>query len=349
MFFLIRVFIICFVLFFAGQPAGAGEGTDRAQLYADFAARKYVLGPGDIINIKVLGVEELSKTGLKIQPDGSINLSGTGSVQAAGMTFDELGMALEEKCAIYVKNPRVVISLEKSRPFVVQVTGAVSAPGSYEISTDAEKEIPTLSRVLAEAGGISHDADIEHIIIKNRFNGTNYEIDMLELLENGCMEKEICLMAGDCVHVPQLEAGIAGNIEKQGRFSTASFADKTVPVRVIGYVNSPGLIVLDTGVSPTLNTAISVAGGYFGKDPTPPKKVFVCRSTGKGKLVTTEVNPMEDDMTLLPNDVVYVPEKPRHFMGKALDIIMKISRPAGNVASSYNHWSLMLDPERFND
>ncbi len=348
MFFLItRILFIGLVLVFAVMPVSAEEEPDRAKLYADFNSRKYVLGPRDIISINVLGVEELSQKGLRIQPDGSINLSGTGSVHAAGMTLDELCSVLEKKYSLYVKNPKVTASLEKSRPFIVQVSGAVSSPGSYEINIDAEKEMPMLSNVLAEAGGISHNADVEHIIIRNNLNNTSYEINMLEMLETGGVENEINLMAGDCIHVPLLTANEAGEIERKSCFSSATFADKSVPVRVIGYVNSPGLITLDSGISPTLNTAISEAGGYL--DPSPPKKVFISRSTKEGKLVTTEVNPMEEDITLLPNDVVYVPEKTKHFLGKTLDFIMQVSRPAGNAASSYNHWSLMLDPKRFND
>lgn len=341
----------------------AGKEDKKANLYANYNARKYVLGPNDVINVNVLGVEELSKEKIKIQPDGKINLSGIGPVYATGLTFEELSDLVEEKYAFYVKNPQVVINLERSRPFIVQVTGAVSIPGSYEINTDTEisnalfnnnaafieRKTPILSNILTAAGGINYDADVEHVKITNAFDGSIFEVNLLELLEKGKAENDIYLMAGDSVHVPKLPTPLAVDSEKYANFSSASFAFRNVPVRVIGYVNNPGLITLDPSISSGLNTAISEAGGYLGDAPYPPKEIFISRYSNGGKLVTTKVNPMKEDVTLMPNDVVYVPEKARPIIGRAFDFINRLASPAGGIASGYNHWSLMFDPGRFND
>ncbi len=342
-------------------PSGAEES--QAELYTAFNARKYVLGPNDVINVKVPGVPEFSEESLKVQPDGKVNLPGIGGVYATGLTFDELGVLLEEKLAHYVRNPGVTISLKRSRPFIVQVTGAVSVPGSYEINTDTEttaafyddndtyveRKTPILSNVLTAAGGVNYDADVEHIRIKNIFDGNTYEINLISLLEEGKTEQDIYLMSGDTVHVPRLPSPLAVDKEKYEKFRAATFAYKEVPVRVLGYVNEPGLITLDSSVSSSLNTAISEAGGYLGDAPYPPKKVFVSRYSNGGKLVTTKVNPMQEDITLMPNDVVYVPEKARPLIGRAFDFINRIASPAGGIASGYNHWTLMFNPNRFND
>lgn len=336
---------------------------DRASLYANYSARKYRLGPNDIININVLGVEELSKENVRVQPDGKINLSGIGSITATGLTFDELSEVLEDKLSFYVRNPRVVISLEKSRPFLVQVTGAVSVPGSYEINTDTESttktqdktvkvvegKTPVLSNVLSAAGGINYDADLEHVVITNSYDGESFEVNLLDLLEKGKTKNDVYLMAGDSVHVPGLPTPLAVDEAKYASFCKATFADKTIPVRVIGYVNSPGLVTLDSSESSSLNTAVAEAGGYLGDYPYPPKKVFISRYSNGGKLVTTAVNPMKNDITLMPNDVIYVPEKTRALIGRAFDLINRIASPAGNIASGYNHWTLMFNPDRFDD
>ncbi|OGI04102.1 MAG: hypothetical protein A2Y25_11420 [Candidatus Melainabacteria bacterium GWF2_37_15] len=336
---------------------------DKAQLYASFNSRKYILGPNDIINVNVLGVPELSRDAVKVQPDGKINLSGLYSVPATGLTFDELSSVLEEKYAHYVRNPHVAISMQKSRPFIVQVTGAVSVPGSYEINTDTEttaaffdektthveRKTPILSNVLTAAGGVNYDADVEHIQISNRFDNTQHEVNLLELLEKGKSDQDIYLMTGDSVHVPRLASPLAVDAEKYSKFSASTFAYKTVPVRVIGYVNNPGLLELDSSLSSSLNTAIAQAGGYLGDAPYPPKKVFISRYSNGGNLVTTAVNPMKQDLTLMPQDVVYVPEKTRPIIGRAFDFALRIVDPIGTVASGYNHWSLMFDPSRFND
>lgn len=356
------VFKVVLALAFGIMPTFA-ETPDKPDLFASINARKYTLGPNDVINVSMLGVPDVSKDSVKVQPDGKVNLSGVGSVYASGMTLDELAAALEEKFAYYVRNPKVAVSLQKTRPFIVQVTGAVNMPGSYEINTDTEttaafyddnttyveRKTPILSNILTAAKGVNYDADVEHVVISNKFDGSKFEVNLLEFLTDGNTGQDIYLMPGDSVHVPRLPSPLAVDSQKYEQFRNATFTDKEVPVRVIGYVNNPGLITLDSSISSGLNTAIAQAGGYLGDSPYPPKKILVSRYSNNGKLVTTAVNPMQQDINLMPNDVVYVPEKARPMFGRAFDFISRIVEPANTVAGGYNNWSLMFDPRRFSD
>ncbi|HSA06889.1 MAG TPA: polysaccharide biosynthesis/export family protein [Candidatus Gastranaerophilales bacterium] len=335
--------------------------SDKIKLYGSFTTRKYIVGPNDIINVSALGVQELTQTSLKVQPDGQIDLAGIGNIKVAGLTLSEIKDQLVEKYSYYVKNPAISVKLERSRPFIVQITGAVSIPGSYEIKTDTEngatlyndkttfveRKTPILSNVLIAAGGINYDADVEHILISNETEGVEYEINGLDLLENGKSAKDIYLMAGDSVHVPKLPTPLAVNQDTYKKFAGSAFANRIVPVRVIGYVNAPGLVTLDTSTSSTLNTAIAKAGGYQSSAAYPPKKVFISRVSNDGTMTTTVVNPMKNDVTLMPNDVIYVPEKIRPMIGKTFDYLTRIAAPIASVAGGYNNWALMFDPTRF--
>ncbi len=334
---------------------------EPVKLYGSFTTRKYIVGPNDVISISVLGVPQLSHEEIKIQPDGKIDLACLGDVDIAGLTFEEVRVKLTRKYSDYLKNPEIAVKLERSRPFIVQVTGAVSSPGSYEINTDTdrsnalynddstfvERKTPILSNVLIAAGGIEYDADLEHIVISNSIEGVEYEVNALELIDQGKTAKDIYLMAGDCVHVPRMVTPLAVQETTYKKFSNAAFANKIVPVRVLGDVNAPGLIELDTTNSSTLNSAIAMAGGYRGNSTYPPKKIFVSRVSNNGNMITTVVNPMKKDMTLMPNDVVYVPEKTKHVIGKAFDYMTRVVSPFSAIAGGYNNWALIFDPTRF--
>ena len=333
----------------------------KVKLYGSFTTRKYIVGPNDIINVSLLGIPQLSQDSVKVQPDGKIDLAGLGNIKVAGFTIEEVSDQLNEKYAYYVKNPNVSVNLKRSRPFIIQVTGAVSTPGSYEINTDTEngnslynnnstfveRKTPILSNVLIAAGGINYDADLEHIMISNSIEEVEYEINALALLEKNKSAQDIYLMAGDSVHVPRLVTPLAVDEAKYKKFANAAFSNRVVPVRVLGYVNTPGLVNLNTSVSSTLNTAISEAGGYQSSSAYPPKKVFVSRIGNDGNMVTTVVNPMKNDMTLMPNDVVYVPDKVKPLVGKVFDYMARVIAPFSSVASGYNNWSLIFDPTRF--
>ena len=327
----------------------------------NFTSKKYILGPNDIISIYVYDSPEFSQEKVHIQPDGKIIIEPLGSLQVSGMTIDDLHDLLVYKYKFYLNDPKVTIKLDQTKPFIVYVTGAVTNPGSYEIETDtanansnldAKTEIhvlrksPLLSNILVAAGGISYDADLEHVKIINSIN-PEMEVNLLDLLEKSDSSQDVYLMSGDVVNIPRLPTPFAVDDEKYKKYASATFSPKSVPVKVFGYVNNPGLIELNPAVSLNLNSAITSAGGYLTDSAYAPKKVYLSRLDGNGKLVTTTINPMNTDITLRPDDIIYVPEKARPLVGKTFDYMMRVVLPANEYASTYNNWALMFNPSRF--
>jgi len=328
-----------------------------------YASRKYILGPNDTISIYVYDSPEFNLEKVMVQPDGKITITPLGALSVAGMTIEDLHNLLVKKYKFYLNDPQITVKLDKIKPFVVYVSGAVLKPGSYELNTDVnqfqtnynmtteviiERKTPLLSNILVAAGGISYDADLEHIKVVNSIDGSNFEINLLELLETGNANQDIYLAPGDSVMVPRLPTPMAVNPETYKKYASASFSPPTVPVKVFGYVNNPGLVTLETSQSLNLNSAIVAAGGYLKDSAYAPKKVFLSRIDNNNRLVTRVVNPMVEDITLMPKDIIYVPEKPRPLGGKLFDYMTRVITPINTFANTYNAWSLMFDPHRFN-
>jgi protein involved in polysaccharide export with SLBB domain len=116
---------------------------------------------------------------------------------------------------------------------------------------------------------------------------------------------------------------------------------------VLGYVRQPGLIQLNPEQSTNLNSAISAAGGYPEAVAYAPQKVRISRQTEQGHLVEWWVDPRKEDIMLMPNDIVYIPQKPVARVGLFFDYVNRIIAPASAFASGYNNWALMFDPQRF--
>lgn len=328
----------------------------------NFTARKYILGPNDVISLSIYNVPEFKQENIRVQPDGKVMITPLGSVKVSGMTLDELYNVLLAKFSYYIKNPQLTLNLVDSRPFIVYITGAVINPGSYELNTSTEKseyltnirpeiqvsrKTPLLSNILVAAGGLLYNADLEHIQISNSFENTKYEVNLLDLLEKANSAQDLYLMAGDTVYVPSLPTPLAISDEKYKKYASATFSPRTVPVKVFGYVNHPGLIKMDPSESLSLNSAITAAGGYVQDAAYPPKNVYISRVDVSGKLVTRAVNPMSNDVMLMPNDIVYVPDKIRPTAGKAVDYLVRVLNPVNSVANSYNNWALMFNPTRY--
>ena len=325
-------------------------------------SRGYVLGPNDVISIFVYDSDEFNQENIRIQPNGNIIIMPLGQIKAAGTTIEDLNIKLINKYKKYLKDPKITIRLDKTRPFVVYVTGGVTNPGSYEISTDTssnqnssglksdvmlDRKSPLLSNVLVAAGGIQFDADLEHVLITNSLDNSEFKVNLMKILEKGDSSQDIYLMSGDTVYVPKLPTPLAVNEEKYKKYVTATFSPKIIPIKVYGYVNNPGLIKLDSSASITLNSAITAAGGYLSDSAYAPKKIFISRADVSGKLVTRVVNPMSNDITLMPNDIVYVPEKTRPLLGKSFDYLTRMLNPVNSFANTYNNWALMSDPHRY--
>lgn len=328
----------------------------------NYIARKYLLGPNDVLSISFLGIPELNQEKIRVQPDGNVTIALLGTVNIAGYTIEEFRELLTEKYKYYLKNPQVTINLDETKPFIVYVSGAVLNPGSYELDTNTSssqffnntkpelriiRKAPLLSNVIVAAGGISFDADLEHITIKNNIEHTSFEVNLLELLETGDANQDIYMMAGDIVYVPKLATPLAVSDTQYKKYSGSTISPRNIPVKVLGYVNNPGLIYLDSSQSLNINSAIANAGGYMKNTSYPPRKVYLSRIDNNNQLITTAINPMKKDITIMPNDIIYVPDKTRPVVGRALDYITRIISPAASFASAYNNWALMFDPQRY--
>jgi hypothetical protein len=118
---------------------------------------------------------------------------------------------------------------------------------------------------------------------------------------------------------------------------------------VYGYVNKPGLIMLNGAQTANLNSAIGEAGGYLASEASySPDKVYVSRVDGEGHLTTTTVDPRHNDMSLRPNDIVYVPNKAVPKVGKAFDYVARIVAPLAAIGNGSNAWALLFNPTRYN-
>ncbi|WP_373531303.1 polysaccharide biosynthesis/export family protein [Vampirovibrio sp.] len=351
----------------AGEPSAESAASKQlsAQIVANFTGRKYRLGPNDILTISVYDAPEFSQENLLVQPDGNITLAPFGAIDVAGTTIDDLQKDVSQRLKYYLNDPKVTVKLERTKPFQVYVTGGVLRPGAYEMVTDIsrvqmvsssgspgvlmERKLPLLSNVLVAAGGLKYDADLEHVRVRNRFDGSSFEINVLDLIQNGNTEQDLFLIAGDSVEVPSLPTPYALDDQKYKAMLGSSVFQKDIPVKVYGYVNKPGLYLLDGAQSANLNSAIGQAGGYLATEASySPTKVYVSRVDGDGHLTTTTVDPRHDDLALRPNDIVYVPNKVVPRVGKAFDYMTRVVMPFASLAAGMNNWALLFDPTRFN-
>jgi polysaccharide export outer membrane protein len=97
-------------------------------------ARDYRIGPDDTLDINVFQIAELTRT-VHVDSGGRILLPLLGSVQASGLTPDQLSVEIAEALKkSYMKDPQVTVAVKEAQSQRVTVDGAVIQPGVYPLS-----------------------------------------------------------------------------------------------------------------------------------------------------------------------------------------------------------------------
>jgi polysaccharide export outer membrane protein len=147
----------------------------------------------------------------------------------------------------------------------ISVVGEVNRPGSYYIqlsSPGVQSTLPTVSRALQEAGGITPLADVRNVQIRRQTKGGTEQliaINLWELLQTGDISQDTVLQDGDTIIIPEAEDLSAA---ESTELATARFSPDAIQVSVIGEVDDPGLVNLPPNTP--MNQALMTAGGFDG-------------------------------------------------------------------------------------
>ena len=166
------------------------------------AAERYIIGPGDQLEIYVRDNQNLSTT-VPVRPDGRISIPLVQSIQAAGKTPDQLAADLEKELSQYVRTPIVTVIVKS---FVgtysqqVRVVGQAAKPRALTYRSGM-----TLLDVMIEVGGLTKFASGNNAkIVRHLPNGTEQTIPVrLEDLMNGSIKDNVAMRPGDILIIPQ--------------------------------------------------------------------------------------------------------------------------------------------------
>jgi polysaccharide export outer membrane protein len=118
------------------------------------SSRPYELNVGDEIAIQSFTDEKLNRTGLVIQPDGTVSLSLLGQVKAAHHTVDQLRQGLDHEYQKFYKNPSITVTpvrvnskLEDLRNTVDARSGTGGQGIDVRVTPDGTISLPALGPV----------------------------------------------------------------------------------------------------------------------------------------------------------------------------------------------------------
>jgi protein involved in polysaccharide export with SLBB domain len=176
----------------------------------------YHLGPGDQLVLILTGDVELTYT-LPVTREGFVLIPQVGQVFVSNLTLNQLRDVLFTRLARIYSGVRRTnatthfdVSVANVRANQVYVTGEVTQPGAYQISS-----LGTVLTALYAAGGITERADMRQIAIRRNAQ-LIATLDLYDYLLRGDTKNDIRLETGDVVFVPAhgLRAQVAGAVSR---------------------------------------------------------------------------------------------------------------------------------------
>lgn len=249
-------------------------------------APEYRVGAGDVLEVVVLGNDDLSRTPT-VQTGGTVTLPLLGEVAVAGLTIPEIKDKLTALLGRdYLVRPQVEVTVKEYQSQFVTVLGEVASPGRKPLRGRTR-----LVDVLVDAGGFTPRASGE--VALTRMDGT---------FEDGSKNHTLRFVAGS------LTADAQSGLEMALRHGDIVSAAPKHYVTVEGEVNRPGRFMLEGDL--TVSGAVSLAGGLtrFGSQGLKLRRLDP--ATGKTLIIGVDLKAVrkgrEPDPRLLPNDVVMV-------------------------------------------
>ncbi len=154
--------------------------------------------PGDVLEIVVLGEEELSRT-LMVMHNGLISFPLIGDVHVDGLTTDEAANLLVEKLKKYFTHPAISVILKSPSTPHVSVFGEVLKPGAVEYQRGLK-----VTDYVALAGGTTHRASLRRIKVIRIVGGKPVveTINLASVIKSGKQDQNYELKSGDWIYIP---------------------------------------------------------------------------------------------------------------------------------------------------
>jgi polysaccharide export outer membrane protein len=288
--------IVAMLLVLAGLPA---QQTPTSAA----GPSRYRLGPGDEVQIRVMNIEELSPDTFdafyRVDEDGKLTVPVVGTIQAGGMSLDELTTEINNRCKKYLRDPQVSVQIKTFKSQPVSVFGCVKTPGVFQLEGGK-----SIIEVLSLAGGLADNAG-STIAITRRVEQGPIPVANAETQGNG--EYTVATLK---------LSDLMGGATQVGGLMVRPYDVITVPtsptVYVLGCLKKPGGFMLHNHTSMSVLQAIAAAEGL--DQGAAPAKARLLRPTpgGDAKMelpidVKAILKGRTPDVALQPEDILYIP------------------------------------------
>jgi polysaccharide export outer membrane protein len=291
----------------------------------------YLIGPRDVIEIRIEDAPELSKT-FPVNADGTFWMPYLNRMTAEGKTPEALGREIADKLRVkYLKDPQVLVAVKQFNSRSFFIAGAVAKPGVYQIEGH-----PSLFKLITVAGGLRENFGSTAFIIremkeKKSESSSNNSAAMKPVSTGSANQSSEPNKAAQpsednpdyVVTTVNITGMLKGRIENNTYLEPGDFVN--IPPAdvfyVAGEVNAPGSFPLSEGT--TLRQAMALAQGTTFNAASGDGVIFrTDTATGRRDEIKVDIGGVmknkKQDIPLQANDIVMVPNSKGKTIGNAV-------------------------------
>jgi polysaccharide export outer membrane protein len=254
----------------------------RGDLYLGQQARSiagpdYRLGPGDVLDVQIVGRLDANRVQIVVDPEGAIALPPLGTIKVAGLTLLEANRAITARARSIFRYADVSIAVISPRSFEVVVSGEVERPGTLQVLATQR-----LHEVILTTGGITPRGSARHVQVTRE--GRTTEIDLLLFELKGVISQNPFVQEGMQINVPP----------------------RVAPVTLAGAVRRPGEYELGPGGS--LRELLELTGGVSVAGAASDARLTRVGADGRKETTSLDLREVSAaDVPLRAGDAIYVP------------------------------------------
>jgi polysaccharide export outer membrane protein len=268
----------------------------KDSLFTGITGERVVLGPGDLLEISVFDIPELTQR-VRVNSGDKIALPLIGEVEVKNLTPDALEKLIAQRLidGHFVKEPQVSVFVAEYAGQMVYITGEVTRPGAYPLLRSHR-----LRDLISVAGGLTPRAGNKVAIARNGETSQSIQVDLGDKEESQSNPE---IVPGDSITVNQ--TGI---------------------VYVLGDVQRPGGFLLDRRGTLSVMQALALAEGT--KSSASLSKASLIRTTQTGRQeiplnIRRILKSQNPDLGLQADDIIFIPGSLTRGMGRqAIETIL---------------------------
>lgn len=291
----------------------------------------YLLGPGDVISIRVLGESDFNVEKATVDEDGKIQVPYMDdSLMVKCKTEKDLRADVIKIYSKYLRNPQVTVQIveRKSRP-PVTVSGQVRTPGQVELRRSVR-----LLELITFSGGVSEESNGMIQVFRTQ----------LPMCSDAKEENDWRAATSNGVDVPSRMYSLTSLMQGSDEANPIIFpgdvivVQKAAPVYITGeVVASQGIYLKEGGVS--LTQAIAMVGGVNREAKTKDIKIYRLKANSKDREIISVNYDLikkgtQKDVMLEPYDIVEVDKSKKSVWQIALELATGLGKQGLGAVTS---------------